>query len=104
MPMFLSRKALAETWVVSGRKLGDLPPQQAVMDLRVLVAQMQTNAFAWEDLHFIAERKSVNLVREAKAAAAHARGGSDGAAAQASQAAAAPAAAGAVDDEPPPLE
>ena len=29
MPMFLSRKALQEAWVVSGRKLSDLP-QQAI--------------------------------------------------------------------------
>ena len=27
MPMFLSRKALQEAWVVSGRKLSDLPQQ-----------------------------------------------------------------------------
>ena len=76
------------------------------MDLRVLVAQMQTDAFAWETLHFITERKSVGLVKEAKQAAAHARGRSDRAA-QPSQSAAASAGAGAAaaaDDEPPPLE
>jgi len=108
MPMFLSRKALAETWVVSGRKLAELPQQQAVMDLRVLVAQMQTDAFAWETLHFITERKSVGLVKEAKEAkeaAAAARSGRPGPAAQPTQAAAAASAgAGDADDEPPPLE
>jgi len=96
MPMFLSRKALQEAWVVSGRKLCDLP-QQAVMDLRVLVAQMQTDAFAWGTLDFKAARRSVRLVAEAKAAAPQARGLAAGPAAT-------PAASGNADDEPPPLE
>ena len=103
-PMFLSRKALQESWVVSGRKLADLP-QTAVMDLRVLVAQMQTDAFSWRKLEFVTARRCIQLVKEAKAAAPQARGqvGPEAAAA------AAAATAGAGDggnsgDTPPPLE
>ena len=97
MPMFLSRKALAETWLMSGRKLSDMPEQQAVMDLRVLVAQMQTDAFAWESLHFITSRKAISQVKDAKRAAVRAR----------APGAALPGVAeggGAEEDGPPPLE
>ena len=65
-PVFLSRKALAEAWVVSGRKIGDIPANLTVMDLGVLVCQMQTDVYAWSTLQFICERKSLQLVKEAR--------------------------------------
>jgi len=70
LPVFLSRKALAEAWVTSGRKIAALPQNLTVMDLGVLVCQMQTDATDWTTLHFVHERKAVNLVHESKAAAA----------------------------------
>ena len=70
MPIFLSRKALAEAWVTSGRKLSEMPENIAVMDLGVLVAQMQTDAFNWPTVHVVCERRSVSLVRESKEMAA----------------------------------
>lgn len=36
MPMFLSRKALQEAWVVSGRKLSELPQQAPLLSMAVL--------------------------------------------------------------------
>lgn len=106
MPMFLSRKALQETWVVSGRKLSELPAQQAVMDLRVLVEQMQTDKFAWNTLHFLTARNSVKLVKEAREQAGLSRGvwsgkASTGAAKAAPEADPPPPLEG--DDGPPPL-
>jgi len=74
MPLFLSRKALAEAWVTSGRKLADIPANLAVMDLGVVVHQMQQpDTFAWSTVQFVAERRAVQLVQEAGAAAATAR-------------------------------
>lgn len=72
MPVFLSRKALAEAWVTSGRKIKDMPENLNVMDLGVLVCQMQTDAFAWSTIHFVCERKSLALVKESKGEAAEA--------------------------------
>lgn len=89
--------------MVSGRKLADMPPHQAVMDLRVLVQQMQTDAFEWPTLHFITERRSINLVKEAKQAAAPARGLQPPTAPPAAAALQA-CAAQVEDDGPPPLE
>ena len=72
MPIFLSRKAMAEAWVTSGRKIQAMPENLSVMDLGVLVCQMQTDAFAWSTCHFVCERRSVQLVKESKSAAAEA--------------------------------
>ena len=73
-PLFLSRKALAEAWVTSGRKLADLPQNLAVMDLGVVVHQMQQpGGLDWETVVFVCERKAVQLVQEAKKTAYAAR-------------------------------
>ena len=71
-----------------------------MMDLRVLVNQMQTDAFAWHTLDFKTSRRSIQLVKEAKEAAAQARRPEGAPSAAAAAAAVAPAA----EDEPPPLE
>lgn len=74
MPLFLSRKALAEAWVTSGRKLADIPSELAVMDLGLVVHQMMhSETFAWSTVHFVTERKAVQLVTEARASAGAAR-------------------------------
>ena len=71
MPFFLSQKALAEGWLVTGRKLSDLEPDKvAVCDLGVVVHQMQTGAFDGSKVQFIAERKAIALVNECKQAGA----------------------------------
>lgn len=72
-PIFMSRKALAESWVVSGRKLAELPANIAVLDLGVVVHQMQTDVFAWSTIQFVCERKAVQLVNESKQASITAR-------------------------------
>ena len=40
--MFLSRKALQEAWVVSGRKLSELPQQAAMRALTLALALILT--------------------------------------------------------------
>ena len=106
MPVFLSRKALAEAWVTSGRKIKEMPENLNVMDLGVLVCQMQTDAFAWATLHFVCERKSIALVKESKQGAMEAlalpQWQSDSAAPKLEQGGT-PAAPASADDEPPPL-
>ena len=73
MPIFMSRKAFAESWVTSGRKLSEIPSNVAVIDLGVLVHQMQTDVFAWSTIQFVCERKAVQLVNESKQASVAAR-------------------------------
>jgi hypothetical protein len=88
MPIFMSRKAFAESWVTSGRKLSEIPSNVAVIDLGVLVHQMQQDVFAWSTIQFVCERKAVQLVNESKQASVAAR--SAGASAASSQDDAAP--------------
>ena len=46
----------------------DKPPEQvAVMDLRLLVAQMQADQSAWNPVTFLCSRAAAELVEEAKA-------------------------------------
>ena len=70
MPVFLQRHDLVQAWVLSGRPKEAVPENLSVMDLRVLVHQMQTDAFAWSTVQFVGSPGAVALVREAKAAAA----------------------------------
>lgn len=69
-PVFLNRHDLVQAWVVSGRPRETVPEHLSIMDLRVLVHQMQTDAFAWSTIHFVGSPKSVALVQKAKAEAA----------------------------------
>lgn len=65
MPFFLSQKALAESWLVSGRKLSDLDAVKVpVLDLGVIVHQMQTGQLDGRTVHFLPERRAVALVNE----------------------------------------
>lgn len=66
MPFFLSQKALAESWLMSGRKLSDLGSNVAVCDLGVVVHQMQTGDFDGSKVEFLCERKAIALVEESK--------------------------------------
>ena len=63
----LSHHTARQAWVKSGRTKESVPANLAVMDLRVLVAQMQTDVFAWRTLTFVASADAVALVHEAKA-------------------------------------
>jgi len=67
MPVFMSRSDLVQAWVASGRERESVPDNLGVMDLRVLVAQMQTDVFAWKTVAFVGSPSAVELVREAKA-------------------------------------
>ena len=60
------KRTIPLAWVVSGRKIGDIPANLTVMDRGVLVCQMQTDVYAWSTLQFICERKSLQLVKEAR--------------------------------------
>ncbi|KAL1525129.1 hypothetical protein AB1Y20_020001 [Prymnesium parvum] len=66
LPVFFSRATLVEAWVESGRSKETVPANLSVIDLRVLVAQMQTDAFSWRTLTFVGSADSVALVHEAK--------------------------------------
>jgi hypothetical protein len=63
-PLFLSQKALAESWLVTGRKLGELDSVKiAMLDLGVIVHQMRTGELDGTNFHFMAERRAVSLVK-----------------------------------------
>lgn len=66
LPMFLSRHDLVRAWIAAGHSREDVPENLTVMDLRVLVAQMQTDAFAWEIVEFVGSEDAAALVQEAK--------------------------------------
>ena len=55
--LFVPRQA----WTKSCRTKESAPVNLAVMDLRLLVHQMQTDAFAWRILKFISSADSVDL-------------------------------------------
>ena len=69
-PIFLSRADLVAAWVASGRSRESVPENLAVIELHVLVAQMQTDAFAWSTVHFVGSARAAAFVRECKVAAA----------------------------------
>eukprot|EP00908_Phaeocystis_cordata_P018673 Transcript_30136.p1 GENE.Transcript_30136~~Transcript_30136.p1 ORF type:complete len:262 (-),score=85.87 Transcript_30136:89-796(-) len=60
-PIFLRHEDMVEAWVASGRPREQAPQQVAVMDLRLLVAQMQTDAFAWSTVKVLCSREAVEL-------------------------------------------
>lgn len=65
LPVFLSPADLAATWEKSGRKKEDMPEGITMMDLRMLVAQMQTEGpNPWRAIHFVASQAAYELVRE----------------------------------------
>ena len=72
LPLFLSRADLAATWVAAGRPKESIPENVTVMELRLLVAQMQTAAFDWSIVHFIAPEASMRIVQAAQETAAKA--------------------------------
>ncbi|KAL1523201.1 hypothetical protein AB1Y20_018153 [Prymnesium parvum] len=72
LPLFLSRADLGATWVAMGRSVESLPEEVTVVDIRILVAQMQTDLFDWKIIRFIAPEASVSLVQAAEQARANA--------------------------------
>uniref|UniRef100_A0A7S0NWM0 Uncharacterized protein n=1 Tax=Calcidiscus leptoporus TaxID=127549 RepID=A0A7S0NWM0_9EUKA len=106
MPVFLSRADLVAAWEASGRSKESLPANLAVIELKVFVAQMQTDAFAWSSVAFVGSPRSVALVRQSKLASARAAGKGGPPPTHASTASAGAGGdvpAGDDDDEPPPL-
>jgi len=67
LPVFFSYEDMLSFWVATGRPRKDAPEQVAVVDLNVLVAQMQTDAFAWRTLHFVGSHRAAELVAASKA-------------------------------------
>jgi len=60
-PFFFSHADLVEFWVAAGGVREEVPQQVALMDLRVLVAQMQTGAFAWSTAKLLCSRQAAEL-------------------------------------------
>ena len=60
-PFFFTHADLVEFWVAAGGKREEVPQQVALMDLRVLVAQMQTDAFPWSTAKLICSRQAAEL-------------------------------------------
>ena len=60
-PFFFTHADLVEFWVVAGGQREEVPQQVALMDLRVLVAQMQTDAFPWSTAKLICSRQAAEL-------------------------------------------
>jgi hypothetical protein len=103
MPIFFAQADLVAAWVASGRRREDVPTNLAVMELRVLVAQMQTDAFAWSTVQVVGSPRAAALTRKAKVAAAVVA--SQQLPGSTSAAASTAAVAGDADgDDPPPLQ
>lgn len=64
LPVFFDPEDLAATWVKAGRSRESLPDAITMMDLRQLVAQMQTNLSPWKAIHFIASPAAIKLLIE----------------------------------------
>ena len=60
-PFFFTHADLVEFWVAAGGQREEVPQQVALMDLRVLVAQMQTDAFPWSTAKLICSRQAAEL-------------------------------------------
>ena len=63
-PVFLHPADLAATWAKAGRDPAKLPENLTVMDLRMLVAAMQTDANAWSLIQFVGSAKAAELAME----------------------------------------
>lgn len=66
LPVFLSRADLAATWVAAGRSKETMPETVTVVDLRVLVERMMTDAFDWSKVQLIASESAIELAQGAK--------------------------------------
>mmetsp|Transcript_45643 Transcript_45643/g.126684 ORF Transcript_45643/g.126684 Transcript_45643/m.126684 type:complete len:170 (+) Transcript_45643:129-638(+) len=64
LPVFLSPQDLAATWEKSGRTKEELPEGITMMDLRMLVAQMQTEDNPWRIVQFVGSQEAYELVSE----------------------------------------
>jgi len=64
LPVFFSPEDLATTWEKAGRDRESIPEAITVMDLRMLVAQMQTDSSPWKIVHFIASPDAIELVKQ----------------------------------------
>ena len=67
VPVFLSPQDLATTWVKAGRTEDSIPENLTLMDIRMLVAQMQTDSSPWALIQFVGSMESVKLAQEVQA-------------------------------------
>lgn len=86
MPIFLSPRDLATVWEKSGRDKEDLPKDITVLELRLLVQQMQTDANPWSIFHFIASPSAIQLAAEISSGEPMEEGAASAAAASADKA------------------
>jgi len=68
-PVFLHPADLAATWEKAGRDPEQLPENLTVMDLRMLVSAMGSDASAWSLVEFIGSSKAAQLALEVSAQA-----------------------------------
>jgi len=61
---------LVAAWEKSGRKKEEMPDEIAMMDLRILVAQMETDTNPWRIVQFVSSPQAYELVRELQGGAA----------------------------------
>ena len=74
VPVFLSPQDLATTWVKAGRTEDSIPENLTLMDIRMLVAQMQTDSSPWSLIQFVGSMESVKLAQEVQGSADSAPG------------------------------
>ena len=68
VPVFFNPREIAKLWEKSGREAKDLPQDLQVMDLRMLVANMQTASSPWELIQFVGSEEGATLAQECQAA------------------------------------
>jgi len=64
VPAFLRPSDLKKTWLAAGRTEETIPQDVMVIDLRLLVAQMQTGSNDWTRLHIVPAEDAVELAFE----------------------------------------
>ena len=67
-PAFLKPSDLRKTWMAAGRKEEDIPEDIVVVDLRLLVAQMLTDANDWGRYHLVPSDEAVAFAAELQGA------------------------------------
>ena len=64
VPAFVRPSDLKKTWIAAGRKEEDIPEDIMVVDLKLLVAQMMTDANDWTRLHIVPSEEAATLAME----------------------------------------
>ena len=63
-PAFLKPSDLKKTWVAAGRSEDSIPNDIMVVDLRLIISQMRTDANDWTRLHLVPSEDAILLAQE----------------------------------------